>query len=186
MTGNGAGNARFPGVPRGPASSLRKSRGARVREGPGLLRSPVGVRAAHVRARGERGRPRARGIHARLLSSGTGPLPRGHGDEAVARHAEEPQAPEAPPAVPRGEREALLQAGPRAARRAPEPRPRPVTVGEVYFTAAQLRRRVGELGAEIARDYEGRDLLLVVPLKGSIVFAADLSRCIRIPHALDF
>jgi len=61
-----------------------------------------------------------------------------------------------------------------------------VTLGEVYFTAAQLRRRVGELGAEIARDYAGRDLLLVVPLKGSIVFAADLSRCVRIPHALDF
>ena len=61
-----------------------------------------------------------------------------------------------------------------------------MTLGEVYFTAAQLRRRVGELGADIARDYAGRDLLLVVPLKGSLVFAADLSRCIRIPHALDF
>jgi hypoxanthine phosphoribosyltransferase len=61
-----------------------------------------------------------------------------------------------------------------------------VSLGEIYFTAADIRRRVGELGAEIARDYKGRDLLLVVPLKGSIVFAADLSRCVRIPHALDF
>jgi hypoxanthine phosphoribosyltransferase len=61
-----------------------------------------------------------------------------------------------------------------------------VTLGEVYFTASEIRHRVGELGAEIARNYEGRDLLLVVPLKGSIVFAADLSRCIRIPHAIDF
>ena len=61
-----------------------------------------------------------------------------------------------------------------------------MSLGEVYFTAAQIRHRVGELGAEIARDYEGRDLLLVVPLKGSIVFATDLSRCIRIHHALDF
>jgi hypoxanthine phosphoribosyltransferase len=58
--------------------------------------------------------------------------------------------------------------------------------GEVYLTAEQLAIRVGELGTEIARDYEDRDLLLVVPLRGCVVFAADLSRCIRIPHELDF
>jgi hypoxanthine phosphoribosyltransferase len=61
-----------------------------------------------------------------------------------------------------------------------------MSAGEVYLTAAELRRRVGELGAEIAEDYAGRDLLLVVPLMGCFVFATDLSRCIRIPHALDF
>ena len=58
--------------------------------------------------------------------------------------------------------------------------------GEVYLTAEQLAVRVGELGTDIAREYEGRDLLLVVPLRGCVVFAADLSRCIRIPHELDF
>jgi hypoxanthine phosphoribosyltransferase len=61
-----------------------------------------------------------------------------------------------------------------------------VTAGEVYLTAEQLAIRAGELGVEIAREYEGRDLLLVVPLRGCVVFAADLSRCIQIPHALDF
>ncbi len=61
-----------------------------------------------------------------------------------------------------------------------------MALGDVYFSAEELARRVGELGAEIAGAYEGRDLLLVVPLKGSVVFAADLSRCIRIPHTLDF
>lgn len=58
--------------------------------------------------------------------------------------------------------------------------------GDVYLTAEQLAVRAGELGAEIAREYEGRDLLLVVPLRGCVVFAADLSRCIQIPHELDF
>jgi hypoxanthine phosphoribosyltransferase len=58
--------------------------------------------------------------------------------------------------------------------------------GEVYLTAAQLASRVHGLGAEIARDYAGRDLLLVVPLRGCFVFATDLSRAIRLPHALDF
>ena len=58
--------------------------------------------------------------------------------------------------------------------------------GEVYLTAAQLAARARGLGAEIARDYEGLDLLLVVPLRGCFVFASDLSRAIPLPHALDF
>jgi len=56
----------------------------------------------------------------------------------------------------------------------------------VYLTAEQLAARARELGAEIARDYTGRDLLLVVPLRGCVVFACDLSRAIGITHRLDF
>ena len=66
------------------------------------------------------------------------------------------------------------------------PPPERGKAGDVYLTSAELAHRAGELGAEIASDYEGRDLLLVVPLKGCVVFATDLSRCIRIPHELDF
>ena len=43
-----------------------------------------------------------------------------------------------------------------------------------------------ELGGEIARDYAGREPLLVAALKASLVFLADLSRAIEIPHAVDF
>lgn len=43
-----------------------------------------------------------------------------------------------------------------------------------------------QLGEEIARDYEGREPLLVSSLKASIVFLSDLSRAIPIPHELDF
>jgi len=43
-----------------------------------------------------------------------------------------------------------------------------------------------ELGAEIARDFDGREPLLVGSLKASFVFLADLSRAIPIAHALDF
>jgi hypoxanthine phosphoribosyltransferase len=46
--------------------------------------------------------------------------------------------------------------------------------------------RVRELGRDIARDYDGREPLLVAPLKASLVFVADLSRALRIPHGLDF
>jgi hypoxanthine phosphoribosyltransferase len=45
---------------------------------------------------------------------------------------------------------------------------------------------VSELGAEIARDYEGRDPILVASLKTSVFFLADLSRAIPIAHAIDF
>jgi hypoxanthine phosphoribosyltransferase len=46
--------------------------------------------------------------------------------------------------------------------------------------------RVEELGAEIARDYEGRKPILVASLKTSVVFVADLSRALPILHELDF
>ena len=59
-------------------------------------------------------------------------------------------------------------------------------VGGVYLTRSQIATRVAELGAEIARDYDGLDPILVAPLKSSVVFVADLSRAIPIHHALDF
>ena len=61
-----------------------------------------------------------------------------------------------------------------------------MSAGETYLTAGQLLSRARELGAEIARDYAGSDLVLVVPLRGCFVFAADLSRALTVPHELDF
>ena len=45
---------------------------------------------------------------------------------------------------------------------------------------------MGELGAEIARDYASLEPVLVGSLKASFVFLADLSRSLPIPHSLDF
>jgi hypoxanthine phosphoribosyltransferase len=45
---------------------------------------------------------------------------------------------------------------------------------------------VAELGSEIARDYEGREPILVASLKTSVFFLADLSRSTPIAHAIDF
>jgi hypoxanthine phosphoribosyltransferase len=59
-------------------------------------------------------------------------------------------------------------------------------VGPVYLSAAELAARVRELGAEIGRDYAGREPLLVGSLKASFVFVADLSRALPLPHTLDF
>ncbi len=63
----------------------------------------------------------------------------------------------------------------------PGPRPVPPThpdVTEVLVSAADLQRRVAELGAEIARDYAGRPLHLIGVLKGACVFLADLARAL--------
>ena len=59
-------------------------------------------------------------------------------------------------------------------------------IGEIYLSAGELAARVGELAAEIARDYEGREPLLVGSLKASLIFLTDLSRALPILHALDF
>jgi hypoxanthine phosphoribosyltransferase len=58
-------------------------------------------------------------------------------------------------------------------------------IGEVYLSADALATRIGELGAEIAHDYEDCEPLLVGSLKASLVFLADLSRAMPILHAID-
>ena len=58
-------------------------------------------------------------------------------------------------------------------------------VGAVYLTRAEIARRVEELGGEISRDYAELDPILVAPLKSSVVFLADLTRRLGIPHTLD-
>jgi hypoxanthine phosphoribosyltransferase len=58
-------------------------------------------------------------------------------------------------------------------------------VGAVYLTRAEIAARVRELGIEIARDYAGLDPILIAPLKSSVVFLADLTRELRIPHTID-
>jgi hypoxanthine phosphoribosyltransferase len=56
----------------------------------------------------------------------------------------------------------------------------------MLIDAAAIAARVGELGARIEQDYRGKDLVVVIVLKGSFVFAADLIRTIDLPLAVDF
>src|SRR5215510_7159736 len=142
-----------------------------------LPRCGVGVRAAHVPARGERGRLRARGIHARLLPPGAGPVRRGDHHEAVARHEEEPQGAAAARALPRRPHPDLLSPRYRRARRPARPAAAGVTepAGAVYLPAAAIAERVSELAAAIDRDHRGAPLTLVAVLKGAVVLCADLS-----------
>jgi hypoxanthine phosphoribosyltransferase len=59
-------------------------------------------------------------------------------------------------------------------------------IGEVLVPDEDLQRRVAELGAEISRDYAGRDLVMVGVLKGALLFIADLMRQLTVPCEVDF
>jgi hypoxanthine phosphoribosyltransferase len=59
-------------------------------------------------------------------------------------------------------------------------------LSEIIVSEDALQQRISELGAEISRDFQGQDLLLVCILRGGIVFLTDLMRKITIPHTLDF
>jgi len=60
------------------------------------------------------------------------------------------------------------------------------TVGEVLITADELQQKVADLGAQISRDYVGKDLVMIGVLRGAVVFIADLLRNLSIPCEIDF
>ena len=59
-------------------------------------------------------------------------------------------------------------------------------IDHILVSEDALQAKVNEMGAQISRDYAGKDLLLVSILKGSVVFMADLMRAVQIPCAIDF
>ena len=46
----------------------------------------------------------------------------------------------------------------------------------VLFTEEDIHRRLGELAADVERDYAGKDLLIVGVLRGAVMVMADLAR----------
>ena len=52
-------------------------------------------------------------------------------------------------------------------------------IERVVVTQEQLKIRLTEIAAQITKDYDGRDLILVGVLKGAVMAMADLSRAIQ-------
>ena len=46
----------------------------------------------------------------------------------------------------------------------------------ILFTEEQIHARLGELAAEIEKDYDGQDILMVGVLRGAVMVMADLAR----------
>lgn len=59
-------------------------------------------------------------------------------------------------------------------------------IKEILFSSEQLDKRVKELAAQISKDYEGKELVVVGILKGSVIFASDLIKNISIKCEIDF
>lgn len=59
-------------------------------------------------------------------------------------------------------------------------------VQEILISKEELSKRIKELGETISKDYEGKDLMLIGVLKGSVPFMADLMKEITIYCTMDF
>lgn len=57
---------------------------------------------------------------------------------------------------------------------------------EILISKDELRARTIEMGAQITKDYEGRDLIVIGVLNGCFVFLADLVREIDLELTTDF
>ncbi len=55
-----------------------------------------------------------------------------------------------------------------------------------FITRQQIKKHVMALAKQIEADYEGLPLVLICPLKGSVLFLADLMKHITLPLEIDF
>ena len=60
------------------------------------------------------------------------------------------------------------------------------SIKETILDRETIARRVTELGREISRDYQGKEVVLIGILKGAYLFASDLTRAISIPCVMEF
>ena len=56
----------------------------------------------------------------------------------------------------------------------------------VLYSKEQIQARITELAAQIDKDYEGRDLLIVGVLKGAVMVMADLARALHSHVSMDW
>lgn len=59
-------------------------------------------------------------------------------------------------------------------------------IQEILFSEEVLNKKIKELASEISKDYEGKNLVVVGILKGSVLFAAELIKNISVKCEIDF
>src|SRR5215468_5761265 len=59
-------------------------------------------------------------------------------------------------------------------------------VQRMLITDEQIARRIRSMSREIVRDFEGREMVVVSLLNGTVMFLADLLRHVGLPLRLDF
>lgn len=59
-------------------------------------------------------------------------------------------------------------------------------IQEILITEDEIREKVSRIGAQISKDYEGKDPIFVGVLKGCFIFMADLMRFVTVRCSMDF
>ena len=59
-------------------------------------------------------------------------------------------------------------------------------IERILISEKDIKKAVKKMGKQISKDYDGKNLMLVAVLKGSVIFMADLMRAISIPLNIDF
>jgi len=59
-------------------------------------------------------------------------------------------------------------------------------IREVLIAEEPLKKRIKEMGAEITKDYAGKELLVIGILKGAVYFMTELTQAIDLPTQIDF
>ena len=59
-------------------------------------------------------------------------------------------------------------------------------IERILLTQEQIENRIKEMGAQISRDYEGKEIVLVGILKGVVPFYAAMAQAITVPVLEDF
>ena len=57
---------------------------------------------------------------------------------------------------------------------------------DTLISEEKLQARIAELGAEISKDYEGKELVVLCVLKGGVMFMTDLVKHIEVPLKMEF
>lgn len=59
-------------------------------------------------------------------------------------------------------------------------------LSDIVYSQEQVQERIRELAAEINRQYEGKELVIICVLKGAFMFFSDLVKYITVRPRLDF
>lgn len=55
-----------------------------------------------------------------------------------------------------------------------------------FITKEEIKKLVKSLAKQLEADYEGKEVILICPLRGSVHFCADLMRELQLPQQVDF
>ena len=58
-------------------------------------------------------------------------------------------------------------------------------IERVVYDEETIQNRIRELGKEITKDYQGKELVVIGVIKGSLYFLSDLTRAIDLPIKID-